>query len=147
MFFMDHQDTLRLLRECDAGAKMGVASIDGVLENVKNQQLHDLLSASRERHEQLGNRTAQLLDTLGEAGKEPPAMAKGMAAMKSGMKMMLGNPDQQAADLICDGCGMGVKSLSRYLNQYPNAQPQAQKVARELIAEEEGLEQAVRPFL
>ena len=36
---MENQDTLRLLRECDAGAKMGVASIDGVLENVKNQEL------------------------------------------------------------------------------------------------------------
>lgn len=41
---MENQDTLRLLRECDAGAKMGVASIDGVLENVKNQELHDLLA-------------------------------------------------------------------------------------------------------
>ena len=81
------------------------------------------------------------------AGKEPPAMAKGMAAMKAGMKMMLGNPDQQAADLITDGCGMGVKSLSRYLNQYPNAQPQAQKITRELIGEEESLAKAVRPYL
>ena len=114
---MENQDTLRLLRECDAGAKMGVASIDGVLENVKNQELHDLLAQSRKRHEQLGNRTMELLSALGDAGKEPPAMAKGMAAMKSGMKMMMGNPDQQAADLITDGCGMGVKSLSRYLNQ------------------------------
>ena len=74
-------------------------------------------------------------------------MAKGMAAMKSGMKMMMGNPDQQAADLITDGCGMGVKSLSRYLNQYPNAQPQAQKVTRELIGEEESLAKDVRPYL
>ena len=144
---MENQDTLRLLRECDAGAKMGVASIDGVLENVKNQELHDLLAQSRKRHEQLGNRTMELLSALGDAGKEPPAMAKGMAAMKSGMKMMMGNPDQQAADLITDGCGMGVKSLSRYLNQYPNAQPQAQKITRELIGEEESLAKSVRPDL
>ena len=53
---MENQDTLRLLRECDAGAKMGVASIDGVLENVKNQEMQDLLAQSRKRHEQLGNR-------------------------------------------------------------------------------------------
>lgn len=144
---MENRDTLRLLRECDAGAKMGVASIDGVLENVKNQELHDLLAQSRKRHEQLGNRTMELLSALGDAGKEPPAMAKGMAAMKSGMKMMMGNPDQQAADLITDGCGMGVKSLSRYLNQYPNAQPQAQKITRELIGEEESLAKSVRPYL
>ena len=31
---MIEKDTIRLLRECDAGIKMGVASIDEVLDNV-----------------------------------------------------------------------------------------------------------------
>lgn len=33
---MIEQDTIRLLRECDAGIKMGVSSIDEVLEYVSN---------------------------------------------------------------------------------------------------------------
>lgn len=147
VFFMNDQDTVRLLRECDAGAKMGVASIDGVIESVKNQELHGLLQDSKQRHEQLGDRTAQLLSQLGDEGKEPNPMAKGMSSMKINMKMMMGNPDQQAADLITDGCNMGVKSLCRYLNEYPTAQQEAKDITNQLIGEEEQLARTMRPFL
>lgn len=141
------QDTIRLLRECDAGAKMGVASIDGVLESVRNQELHTLLQDSKHRHEQLGDRTAQLLSELGDEGKEPSAMAKGMSMMKTNMKLMLGNPDQQAADLIVDGCNMGVKSLCRFLNEYPTAEQRAKDITNALIGEEEQLAHTMRPYL
>lgn len=144
---MNDQDTVRLLRECDAGAKMGVASIDGVIESVRNRELHSLLQNSKQRHEQLGDRTAQLLSRLGDEGKEPNPMAKGMSTMKIGMKMMLGNPDQQAADLITDGCNMGVKSLCRYLNEYPTAQQEAKDITNQLIGEEEQLARTMRPYL
>ena len=34
---MIEQDTIKLLRECDAGVKMGVDSIDDVLGEVKSE--------------------------------------------------------------------------------------------------------------
>ena len=34
---MAHPDTIKLLQECDAGTKMGVSSIDEVLEKVKEE--------------------------------------------------------------------------------------------------------------
>ena len=40
---MVEQDTVRLLRECDAGVKMGVSSIDDVLEYVKDSNLKKIL--------------------------------------------------------------------------------------------------------
>ncbi|MBQ7455097.1 MAG: hypothetical protein IJS53_01530 [Clostridia bacterium] len=144
---MNDQDTVRLLRECGAGAKMGVSTIDGVLESVRSQELHTLLQDSKQRHEQLGDRTAQLLSGLGGEGKEPNPMAKGMSFVKTNVKLMMGNPDQQAADLIMDGCNMGVKSLCKYLNEYPTAQQEAKDVANQLIAEEETLARGMRPFL
>ena len=33
---MIEQDTIRLLRECDAGIKMGISAIDEVMKYVKN---------------------------------------------------------------------------------------------------------------
>ena len=36
---MIEPDTIKLLRECDAGIKMGVKSIDDVLDRVKNSDL------------------------------------------------------------------------------------------------------------
>ena len=41
---MIEQDTVKLLRECDAGIKMRVKSIDDVEKFVKSSQLKQLLS-------------------------------------------------------------------------------------------------------
>ena len=143
----DRQDSIHLLKECDAGAKMAVSSIDDVLESVANEELHTLLQDSKRLHKQLGERTAQALTALCSEGKEPPLLAKGMSAMKTGMKMLTGSADQKAADLITEGCNMGVKSLCRYLNEYPAANQEAKSLANELIGEEEQLSRSMRPFL
>ena len=42
---MIEQDTIKLLRECDAGIKMGVASIDDVIDHVKNAEFKEKLNA------------------------------------------------------------------------------------------------------
>ena len=41
---MIEQDTIKLLRECDAGVKMGTSSIEDVLDNVKGEKLEKLLT-------------------------------------------------------------------------------------------------------
>ena len=44
---MIEQDTIKLLRECDAGVKMGVSSIDDVMEYVHGDVLKRLLKEYR----------------------------------------------------------------------------------------------------
>ena len=80
---MENNDTVNLLRECNAGVKMGVASIDEVLDNVKNENFKQILIASKERHEDLGNDTRQLLNEYDESGKEPNPMAKSIAESRA----------------------------------------------------------------
>ena len=43
---MENQDTINLLKECDSGTKMGVVSIDDVLDVVKDETLKKLLIES-----------------------------------------------------------------------------------------------------
>ena len=50
---MVEQDTVRLLRECDAGVKMGISSIDDVLPYVGDEKLEQNLSACKKEHEKL----------------------------------------------------------------------------------------------
>ena len=50
---MIEQDTIKLLRECDAGVKMGVASIDDVVGRVRSAALKQYLLDCKEEHEQL----------------------------------------------------------------------------------------------
>lgn len=144
---MEKQDTVRLLKECDAGAKMAVTSIDEVLEKVCDSQMKKVLQESKNHHEKLGNEIHDLLNKYGSEEKEPSAMAKGMSWMKTTMKMSMDNSDATVADLITDGCNMGVKSLNRYLNQYQAADTQSQKLCGSLVSIEEQLCKDLRKYL
>ena len=108
---MSEQDTIQLLRECDAGIKMGVASIDEVVEYVKNQDFKQKLLSYRTEHEKLKDEIQVLLEKHHDSGKEPTAMAKGMSWLKTNMKLAMDTSDQTIADLMTDGCNMGVKSV------------------------------------
>ena len=113
---MEHTDSVKLLKECDAGSKMAVASIDDVLEKVTNSELKDLLQESKEHHEKLGNEIHSILNERGKSEKDPNPVAKGMSWMKTNMKLGMDDSDATVADLITDGCNMGVKSLHKYIH-------------------------------
>ena len=144
---MIEQDTIRLLRECDAGIKMGIASIDDVLDRVKSREFLGLLRDCKESHERLEDEIRSCLDRFGDEGKDPNPIAKGMSWMKTAMKLGLEESDTTVADLMTDGCNMGVKSLSKYLNQYKAADEKSKTLAERLIALEEQLAVDIRRFL
>lgn len=144
---MKHEDTINLLKECNAGVKMGVNSIDDVLGYVQNENLKQMLTASKEEHQRLGSELHHLLNQYDESGKEPSLMAKSMSWMKTSMKMAVDQSDSTAADLMTDGCNMGVKFLNRYLNQYQAADETSKNIAKELICMEEQLTRDMRPYL
>ncbi len=144
---MVEQDTIRLLRECDAGVQMGISSIEDVLGAVHSQQLKTLLTDCRSRHDELDTELQSMLDRYGDEGKSPNPIAKGMSKMKTGMKLGLEETDATVADLITDGCNMGVKSLNRYLNQYKAADEASKAIAKRLINLEEKLAVDIRGYL
>jgi hypothetical protein len=67
--------------------------------------------------------------------------------MKTNVMLGLKESDHTIADLITDGCNMGVKSLSRYLNQYEAADERSKDITKRLIKLEEQLATDVRQFL
>ena len=140
-------DTIKLLRECDAGIKMGIEAIDEVLNNVAECKLKEILKNSKDVHEQLQDKATELLHEYNDEGKNPNPMAKGMSWMKTNMKMMMDTSDHTVADLIVDGCNMGVKSLYRYMNQYKDANEKAKRLAKDVIKEEEKLAESMRDWL
>ena len=144
---MIQQDTIRLLRECDAGVRMGIASLDDVRKRVREDDLDARLAASRREHEQLGEKIRAALRRFGDEGKAPAAVARGMAWLKDSAELAAEPSRETAADLITDGCNMGVKSLSRYLNQYAAADEDSKAIARQLIALEDALAKQMRDFL
>ena len=144
---MVEQDTIKLLRECDAGIKMGIASIDDVLEYVGSEKLQQRLSKCKEEHEELGTEIRQQLTRFQDEGKDPNPIAKTMSEMKTSLKLTFKESDHTIADLITDGCNMGVKSLNRYLNQYKAADEFAKDITKRLIHLEEKLAVDIRGYL
>ncbi len=144
---MIEKDTIALLRECDAGVKMGVKSICDVIDHVKDQELKDMLHACKDRHDELDKELQELLGQYGDEGKEPSLMAEAMSKIKTEVKLQMKDSDKTIADLMTDGCNMGVKSLSRYLNQYAAADEKSKDITKRLIALESQLAIDMRGFL
>ena len=144
---MIEQDTIKLLRECDAGVKMGISSIDDVLEHVKKEDFRKKLIKCRDEHEDLQMKILQELEKYQDDGKNPNPIAKGMSWMKTNMKLSMEESDATVAELMTDGCNMGVKSLNRYLNQYKAADEVSKDMAKRLINLEEKLAVDIRGYL
>ena len=144
---MVEQDTIKLLRECDAGVKMGISSIDDVLDHVKKEDFRKKLTKCREEHQDLQIKILQQLEKYQDDGKNPNPIAKGMSWMKTNMKLSMEDTDATIADLMTDGCNMGVKSLNRYLNQYKAADEVSKDMAKRLINLEEKLAVDIRQYL
>ena len=114
--FME-DDSVKLLRECNAGIKMGISSIDDVMDHVQNDGLRGVLKDSHDIHCRLGDDTHKMLINYHDEGKEPAPMAKAMAKMKSNF------------------------------NQYPAADDKVKHLTQEIIDTEEKLQQSMRPYL
>ncbi len=144
---MANEDTIKLLRECNSGVKMGIASIDEVLNKVKNPDFQAVLEKCKEVHSGYDAEVKELLDKNGDEGKEPTAMAKGMSKIMTDFKTAIDPGDETIADIITDGCNMGVKSLQRYLNQYKAADAQVKSITERLIQSEKKLAEEISIYL
>ena len=144
---MIESDTIKLLRECDAGIKMGVSSINEVMPHVKSDELYTALNKCKDEHEKLERETTELLDRYEDKGKNPNPVAKGMSWIKTNMMLAMKESDTTISDLMTDGCNMGVKSLSRYLNKYAAADEKSKDITKRLIKLEENLAFQMRGYL
>ena len=140
-------DTVKLLRECDAGIKMGISSIEDVVSDVKDRNFREMLNECRRRHEALSIEVGALLDEHQDAGKNPNPIAKSMSYIKTNLMMTIKPKDETVADLMTDGCNMGIKSLGRYLNQYKSADEKSRDIAKNLISLEDRLSNDLREYL
>ncbi|MDE5996261.1 MAG: hypothetical protein K2G56_05020, partial [Eubacterium sp.] len=129
------------------GIKMGVKSIDDVLDRVKNSNLQQLLHACKDEHDKLDKELQQMLDSFGDDGKDPNFISEKMAKMKTEVKLQMDASDNTVADLMTDGCNMGVKSLNKYLNQYAAADEKSKDITKRLINLEAQLAVDMRKFL
>ncbi len=127
------KDTISLLKECDAGIRMGIEAIDEVIDKVEDIEFKSKLISYKKDYNFLQNEIVDLLNAYNKAGKDVNPIAKGMSKMSTSIKIAFNHTDATIADLMTDGCNMGTKSLNKYLNEYTKASNNAKELAKKLI--------------
>lgn len=144
---MDNKDTVCLLKECDAGTKMAVSSINDVLSRVQSAEMRQVLTESKNHHEKLCDEIHSVLSRHQWEEKDPNPMAKSMSWLKTNVKLTMDASDSTIADLLTDGCHMGIKSLHKYMNQYPAADHSSKEICGRLVDIEEQLCRSLEEYL
>ena len=144
---MNQTDTIHLLSQCQSGIQMAVNAINDVLPAVEDSKLLEELSSCKAEHERLGVQTQELLAQLHQPEKSANPMALGFSWLKTNIKLAITPGDHCVADLITDGCHMGIKSLHKSCNRYTGAGQQAKQIAQDLIRSESQLTQTLGPYL
>lgn len=144
---MIEHDTVELLRECDAGIRMGMSSLEQVIPEVQSPKLQALLQNGLEQHRRLDHELDTLLSDYNTEGKAPNPMAQSMSWIKTGVEMTMMGGDDTIASLMTDGCNMGVKSLHKYRNQYKAAGETARDIAKRIADTEAQLAVDLRSYL
>lgn len=70
-----------------------------------------------------------------------------MSWLRTNVKLSMDDSDAAAADLLTDGCNMGVKTLTQFKNQYSAADSAAQKLADDIIHSEQQLADGLKSYL
>lgn len=133
---MQERDTINLLKECDSGLKMAVNSINDINEKVKSRQIHAILEQSLHKHERIGNDVHSLLNSYNETTEKPGKIAKAMSRLMINMKFIKTPTDYKLAEIMYDGCNMGIRSIYHYKNMYSDASGEAKNIASQIIENE-----------
>lgn len=149
MTFTVKSDSLSLLRECENGAKTAVSSIDEVVGRVSDEKLRDELRESRDEHARCERRCGELMTSYGgnEGISIMPAISKSMSWLKTNFELDVKPGDKTIAALMTDGCNMGIKSLTGYLNEYENAEREIKSIAQRMLDDEKKLHDTLEQYL
>lgn len=141
------KDTIELLKECDAGCKMAIDSMEQISKYVTNDQLKSIIKKYNGAHIKMEEDIHRLLNNVGEEEKEPSPIAKASSWIQSEVKMMMNGDTKQAAHLLTDGCNMGVKSLCEYKNAYKAADEKSVAMCEKLCDLETRMATDLQEFL
>ena len=142
-----NEDTAILLKECNAGCKTAINSIDQVLPSIMDDELKRLVEYFKEKHVRICESAAILLKEQGKDEKDPSLMARVMTWINTEMKLMSGEENRQIAKLMTNGCNMGIQTLCKAENDYPDAEDNVKRLLHELVSTEEEFAERMKPFL
>jgi len=141
------KDTITLLKECNSGCKMATNSMEQVKPYAEKENLKILLDEYNKKHIAIGDACHQMLNTLGKDEKDPQSMQKMISWASTELKLRVNEDDEKIADMLVDGCNMGIKSLSKNINQNKNASVDSLDLAHKLVKTEQQFQSELLDYL
>ncbi len=133
---------------CDVyrNAKMGAEAIVNLLHRVTDEELKSELSLELARYEEFAADARKSLDEMGEEPEEEKMFSRLMAKMGVTMNTVIDKTSSHIAQMIIEGCVMGITDLQKRLNDGGNY-GKAEELAKKLIAFEEDTAERMRVYL
>ena len=66
-----NDDSIKLLRECEAGIKMGISAIDDVIDDAQDKKLKSILTEGKDKHIELLSKAKEYLKAIMMKAKMP----------------------------------------------------------------------------
>ena len=128
-----NEDSINLLKECNAGCKSATNSMEQVEPFINNDELRSVIDKYNDKHIKIGDECHEMLNEMEESEKDPHAIAKVFSWVSTEVKLMVDDDSSKIAQLMVDGCNMGIKSVSKYIDQYKNASKEIMSLAKNLV--------------
>lgn len=141
------KDSVELLKECDAGLEMAISSLEQVKPEANADNFANMLDKYYNNHIKIQKDIDKKLVEYDANGKKANPIAEAMSSMKTSFKLATNHTDEEIADLMIDGCNMGIKSVSKYMNQYSNANEDIMQLANDIIVLEQNFSNELRQYL
>ncbi|NLB87811.1 MAG: hypothetical protein GX790_01085 [Syntrophomonadaceae bacterium] len=142
-----NEDTINLLKECNAGCKSATNSMEQVLPYIKDENLKRIIAEYNDKHIKIGDECHQMLNAYHEEEKDPNIMGQTFAWISTEIKLKMNHENHEIADLMIDGCNMGIKSVSKYINKYKNASEESMDLAQRIVKLEQEFMKDMLPYL
>lgn len=144
---MNYFDTISLLKACNQGCKYATNSMESLYPHIKSQSLRQVIDDFNNKHIEIGDKCHELLNDINANEKDPKPMASMFAKMSIDIKMLVDGSDEKVAEMMFDGCNMGIKTVGKYLNKYTEASNDSKKLAKDLIGLEQDFISALMVYL
>ena len=132
-------DNVSLLQEVFSGCQYAVSSIGTAVDYVKDEDMLRVIKKYSREHSELGKRCRAALEKEGGREKHAMPLPRLMSRLGINMRLSMNDSKSHVAELMINGCNMGMKSLAKERNRYTRAGTESVDLANEAIALERSM--------
>ena len=142
-----NKDSIDLLKKCNSGCKSATNSMEQVMDFVSDEKLRKVIHEYNRKHIDIGDECHELLNSEDIEEEDPSIIAKAMSWLGTEVKLAVNDSTNRVADILVDGCNMGIKSLYKELNKQKEAESKIRDLVMELVCIEQDFMNELLEFL